>query len=174
MQTPAVNPCAGGGVQWRGVVPGGVGLCGRAGDPRVAVDGDGEEGLPEAINTVWSQTVVQTCVIHLLRNSFRYAGRQHWDRISKDLKPVYTAATEAAAKERFNEFAAAWAGQYPAIVRLWENAWAEFVPFLAYAVEIRKVICSTNAIANAFRAGFHLMTHRARPLPVGSRERVTR
>ena len=117
---------------------------------------------------MWSQTVVQTCVIHLLRNSFRYAGRQHWDRISKDLKPVYTAATEAAAKERFNEFAAAWAGQYPAIVRLWENAWAEFVPFLAYAVEIRKVICSTNAIESlnaryrrAVRARGHFPTEQS-------------
>ncbi|MGW0056517.1 IS256 family transposase [Nocardia nova] len=129
---------------------------------------DGLKGLPEAINTVWSQTVVQTCVIHLLRNSFRYAGRQHWDRISKDLKPVYTAATEAAAKERFNEFAAAWAGQYPAIVRLWENAWAEFVPFLAYDVEIRKVICSTNAIESlnaryrrAVRARGHFPTEQS-------------
>ncbi len=95
---------------------------------------------------MWPQTVVQTCVIHLLRNTFRYAGRQHWDRMSKDLKPVYTAPTEAAAKERFAEFAAAWGPQYPAIVRLWENAWAEFVPFLDYDVEIRRVICSTNAI----------------------------
>lgn len=129
---------------------------------------DGLKGLPEAINTVWPHTVVQTCVIHLLRNSFRYAGRQHWDRISKDLKPVYTAPTEAAAKERFTEFAAAWGGQYPAIVRLWENAWAEFVPFLAYDVEIRKVICSTNAIESlnaryrrAVRARGHFPTEQS-------------
>lgn len=107
---------------------------------------DGLKGLPEAINTVWPPTVVQTCVIHLLRNTFRYAGRQHWDRMSKDLKPVYTAPTEAAARERFAEFATSWGPQYPAIVRLWENAWPEFVPFLAYDVEIRRVICSTNAI----------------------------
>jgi putative transposase len=107
---------------------------------------DGLTGLPDAINTVWPQTVVQTCVVHLLRNSFKYAGRQHWDQIAKALKPVYTAPTEAAAEQRFLEFAEAWGEKYPAIVRLWTNAWAEFVPFLAFDAEIRKVVCSTNAI----------------------------
>jgi putative transposase len=107
---------------------------------------DGLTGLPDAIGQVWPQTVVQTCVVHLLRNSFRYAGRQHWDAIAKALRPVYTAPTEAAATERFLEFAQEWGEKYPAIVKLWENAWAEFVPFLAFSPEIRRVICSTNAI----------------------------
>jgi transposase-like protein len=107
---------------------------------------DGLKGLPDAINEVWPRTVVQTCVIHLLRASFRYASRAHWDAIARALKPVYTAATEAAALERFLEFAETWGSKYPAIVRLWENAWAEFVPFLAFSPEIRTVICSTNAI----------------------------
>jgi putative transposase len=107
---------------------------------------DGLTGLPDAITTVWPQTITQTCVVHLLRNSFRYAGRQHWDAIAKALKPVYTAPTEAAARERFGEFAETWGARYPAIVRLWDNAWAEFVPFLAFDPEIRRVICSTNAI----------------------------
>ncbi|GAB3910493.1 IS256 family transposase [Microbispora bryophytorum] len=107
---------------------------------------DGLKGLPQAIEQVWPQTVVQTCVVHLLRASFRYAGRQHWDAIAKALRPVYTAPTEAAALERFMEFAEAWGGRYPAIVKLWEDAWAEFVPFLNFDAEIRRVICSTNAI----------------------------
>jgi putative transposase len=107
---------------------------------------DGLTGLPDAVTTVWPRTIVQTCVVHLLRNSFRYAGRQHWAAIAKALKPVYTAPTEAAARERFAEFTEAWGSRYPAIVRLWDNAWAEFVPFLAFDVEIRRVICSTNAI----------------------------
>jgi transposase-like protein len=107
---------------------------------------DGLKGLPDAIGQTSPEAVVQTCVIHLLRASFRYAGRQHWDAIAKALKPVYTAATEAAARERFAEFAQAWGDRYPAIVRLWEQAWAEFVPFLAFDAEIRTVICSTNAI----------------------------
>lgn len=107
---------------------------------------DGLKGLPEAINTTWEHTVVQQCIIHLIRNSFRYAGRQHRDAIVKSLKPVYTAPSEQAAKDRFAEFATEWGDRYPAIVQLWRNAWAEFVPFLAYDVEIRKVICTTNAI----------------------------
>jgi putative transposase len=107
---------------------------------------DGLKGLPEAIGEVWPQAVVQTCIVHLLRASFRYAARQHWDAIAKALKPVYTAPTESAATERFLEFAEVWGGKYPAIVKLWENAWSEFVPFLAFDPEIRKVVCSTNAI----------------------------
>jgi hypothetical protein len=108
---------------------------------------DGLKGLPDAVATVWPATIVQTCVVHLLRNSFRHAARQDWDKIAKALKPVYTAPAEDATAERFLEFAEACGKKYPAIVRLWENAWAEFVPFLAFDVEIRKVICSTNARA---------------------------
>jgi hypothetical protein len=107
---------------------------------------DGLTGLPDAIGTVGPATITQTCIVHLLRNSFRYAGRQHWDAIAKALKPVYTAPTEAAAKERFAEFTQAWGAKYPAITRLWHNAWAEFTPVLAFDPEIRRIICSTNAI----------------------------
>jgi transposase-like protein len=107
---------------------------------------DGLKGLPDAIAATWPLAVVHTCVIHLRRASFRYAGRQHWDAIAKALRPVYTAPTEAAAQARFDEFAEVWGGKYPAIVRLWTNAWPEFVPFLAFDAEIRTVVCSTNAI----------------------------
>ncbi|MHC3462913.1 IS256 family transposase [Streptomyces flavovirens] len=107
---------------------------------------DGLKGLPDAVETVWPRTTVQTCVVHLLRNSFRYAARQDWDKIAKLLKPVYTAATEEAALERFTEFADAWGKKYPAIVRLWENAWEEFTPFLRFDTEIRRIVCTTNAI----------------------------
>ena len=107
---------------------------------------DGLTGLPEAISAVWPATITQTCVVHLLRNSFRYAGRQHYEAIARALRPVYTAPTEAAAMERFLEFCQTWGERYPAIVRLWENAWSEFVPFLSFDVEIRKIICTTNAI----------------------------
>lgn len=107
---------------------------------------DGLKGLPDAIAATWPEAITQTCIVHLLRASFRYAARQHWDAIARALKPVYTAATEAAAQERFGEFAETWGGKYPAIVRLWENSWAEFVPFLGFDPEIRKIVCSTNAI----------------------------
>jgi transposase-like protein len=107
---------------------------------------DGLRGLPEAINTVWELTTVQACIIHLIRNTFRYASRKYWDQIAHDLRPIYTAATEAEARARFTEFADKWGSLYPAITKLWANAWSEFVPFLDYDVEIRKIICSTNAI----------------------------
>ncbi|MEU6041889.1 IS256 family transposase [Actinomadura sp. NPDC047616] len=107
---------------------------------------DGLSGLPDAVAHVWPQALVQTCIVHLLRNSFRYAGRQDWDAIARALKPVYTAPTESAATERWLEFAETWGSKYPAIIRLWENAWAEFVPFLQFDPEIRTVVCSTNAI----------------------------
>ena len=129
---------------------------------------DGLKGLPEAINTVWQLAVVQTCIIHLIRNTFRYASRKYWDEMARDLRPVYTASSEAAAKERFTEFSGKWGTQYPAITRLWANAWSEFVPFLDYDVEIRRVICSTNAIESvnaryrrAIRARGHFPTEQA-------------
>jgi transposase-like protein len=107
---------------------------------------DGLKGLPESITTVWPLALVQACVIHLLRNSFRYASRKDWDAMSKDLRPIYTAPAEPAAAARFEEFAERWGARYPAVVRLWRSAWAEFVPFLDYDVEIRRIICTTNAI----------------------------
>jgi putative transposase len=129
---------------------------------------DGLKGLPDAVETVWPRTIVQTCIIHLLRNSFRYAARQDWDKVAKALKPVYTAPNESAAAERFGEFQDAWGKKYPAIIRLWESAWAEFVPFLSFDVEIRTVICSTNAIESvnarirkAVRARGHFPTEAA-------------
>jgi putative transposase len=107
---------------------------------------DGLKGLPDAVATVWPQTVVQTCIVHLLRNSFRYASKKDWSQIAKDLKPVYTAPSEAAALDRFAEFSGKWEKRYPAIIGLWTHAWAEFVPFLQFDNEIRTVICTTNAI----------------------------
>ncbi len=129
---------------------------------------DGLSGLPDAVNTVWPATIVQTCVVHLLRASFRYAARQDWEKVAKALRPVYTAPTEDAALERFVEFAELWGKKYPAIVRLWESSWAEFVPFLQFDVEIRKIVCTTNAIESinarirkAVRARRHFPTEQA-------------
>lgn len=129
---------------------------------------DGLKGLPEAINTVWELAVVQTCIIHLIRNTFRFASRKYWDAMTRDLKPVYTAPSEFAARERFAEFTQKWGQQYPAIIKMWDNAWSEFVPFLDYDVEIRRVICSTNAIESvnaryrrAVRARGHFPTEQA-------------
>jgi transposase-like protein len=93
---------------------------------------DGLEGLPDSVTATWPLTTVQACLLHLIRNTFRYASRRDWDAIGKQLRPIYTAPTAAAAADRFTEFADTWGGQYPAIVRLWRAAWAEFIPFLDY------------------------------------------
>lgn len=107
---------------------------------------DGLKGLPESIEATWPLAVVQTCVLHLIRNTFRLASRRDWDKMAKDLRPVYTAINEADAQVRLDEFHDTWGDRYPAIRTLWSNAWAEFVPFLDYSPEIRRVIYSTNAI----------------------------
>jgi putative transposase len=107
---------------------------------------DGLKGLPDVVSNVWPQAIVQTCIIHLIRNTFRLTSRKYWDEIKRDIQPIYTAVNAAAARDAFDELAEKWGPRYPAVVRLWDNAWAEFIPFLDYDVEIRRVICSTNAI----------------------------
>jgi transposase-like protein len=107
---------------------------------------DGLKGLPEVVGQVWPETVVQQCIIHLLRNTFRYASKRDWGEIARDIKPVYTAASEQAALDAFAEFSDKWEARYPAIVRLWTSAWAEMVPFLRFDPSIRRVVCTTNAI----------------------------
>jgi putative transposase len=107
---------------------------------------DGLKGLPEVVGNVWPQAIVQTCIIHLLRNTFRLISRKYWDEIKRDVKPIYTAVNATAARTAFDELAEKWGQRYPAVIRLWDNAWDEFIPFLDYDIEIRRVICSTNAI----------------------------
>ena len=107
---------------------------------------DGLKGLPEVVGNVWPETIVQTCIIHLIRNTFRLSSRRDWDALKRDMKPIYTAVNADAARTAFDELAERWGQRYPAIVRLWDSAWAEFIPFLDYDVEIRRVLCSTNAI----------------------------
>jgi transposase-like protein len=107
---------------------------------------DGLNGMPEAVNRVWPAAIVQRCIIHLLRNTYQYASKADWSAIAKDLKPVYTAPSAEAAMDRFLEFQEVWEGRYPAIIRLWSNAWPEVVPFLSFDVEIRKLISTTNAV----------------------------
>ena len=107
---------------------------------------DGLKGLPDAIETIWPQAITQTCVVHLLRNSFRYASKRDWPALARDLKPIYTAPSESAALEAFIALTDTWGQRYPAIVKLWESAWPEFVPFLQFDTSIRSVVCTTNAV----------------------------
>jgi putative transposase len=107
---------------------------------------DGLKGLPEVVGNVWPQAIVQTCIIHLIRNTFRLASKKDWDALRRDVKPIYTAVNTGAARAAFDQLVDRWGQRYPAIVRLWDNAWQEFIPFLDYDLEIRRVLCSTNAI----------------------------
>ena len=129
---------------------------------------DGLKGLPEVAGNVWPLTTVQTCIIHLIRNTFRLASKRDWDALRRYVKPIYTAVNAAAARAALDELAEVWGARYGAIVRLWENAWEEFIPFLDYDVEIRRVICSTNAIESlnaryrrAIKARGHFPTEQA-------------
>jgi transposase-like protein len=125
---------------------------------------DGLKGLPEAIAATWPQAVVQTCVVHLVRNSLRYASKKHWTRITADLRPVYTAPTVDAAQSRFAEFADTWRPTYPAMVAMWERSWTEFVPFLDFPVEIRRLIYTTNGI-ESLNSRFRQATRRRGHFP---------
>ena len=107
---------------------------------------DGLKGLPEGVENVWPAATVQTCIVHLIRNTFRLSGRQHWCALKHALKPIYTAPTEAAAHAALDDLAEHWGERYPAIIRLWTNARQEFIPFLDHDIEIRRVLGSTNAI----------------------------
>jgi len=107
---------------------------------------DGLKGLPDSVAAVWPLATIQTCLLHLIRNTFRYVSRKDWEAIAKALRPVYTAPTAPAADARFAEFTECWGQRYPAVIALWRNAWEELIPFLDYDVEIRRVVCSTNAI----------------------------
>ena len=107
---------------------------------------DGLKGLPEVVANVWPAAVVQTCVVHLIRNTFRLTSRRDADAIKRDIRRIYTAPTADAALAALDDLEEKWGNTYRAMIRLWRNAWAEFVPFLDYDVEIRAVLCSTNAI----------------------------
>jgi transposase-like protein len=107
---------------------------------------DGLKGLPEVVANVWPLAIVQTCIIHLIRNTFQLTSRRDADAIKRDIRPIYTAANAQAASAALDELEEKWGDKYAAMVRLWRNAWNEFVPFPGYDTEIRKVICSTNAI----------------------------
>lgn len=107
---------------------------------------DGLKGMGNSVGAVFPETIVQTCVVHLIRNSFRYSSKRYWPELAKDLKMMYGAADPKAAAAALEELDEKWGGRYPAIIKLWRSAWAEFVPFLDIDREIRAVLSTTNAI----------------------------
>lgn len=115
---------------------------------------DGLKGLPDSVAGVFPAAIVQTCIVHLIRGTFRYPSKRYWEAIAKDLRPIYTAPSATAAWAAFEELEEKWGKAYPAIPKLWRNSWEQFIPFLDYDVEIRKVLCSTNAI-ESLNARYH-------------------
>lgn len=107
---------------------------------------DGLTGLPAAVNSIYPETVVQTCVVHLLRSAMKYASYSDRKTMARDMRPIYTAPTIAAAELAMEAFAEAWSARAPGAVMAWRNAWEDFIPFLAFTPEIRKVIYTTNQI----------------------------
>jgi putative transposase len=108
---------------------------------------DGLPGLPEAIETTWPHTVVQTCVVHLIRAATRYVSYNDRKAFCAALKRVYTAADADAAETALLELAESPLGaKYPAAVAVWQRAWERFTPFLAFPPAVRRVIYTTNSI----------------------------
>jgi transposase-like protein len=107
---------------------------------------DGLKGLPEAVETVWPRTIVQTCVVHLIRHSLKYVPRREREQVARDLKPIYTAADADAAQQALEAFDEKWGKRFPVITQAWLNAWEYVIPFLAFPPEVRRVIYTTNAI----------------------------
>lgn len=107
---------------------------------------DGLQGLPDAIEAIWPEALVQTCVVHLLRASLRYVAYDQKKRLAGALKPIYLAPSIQAAEAAFADFKTTYGARSPGVVAVWERAWEQFVPFLQFPPEIRKVIYTTNQI----------------------------
>jgi len=107
---------------------------------------DGLTGFPEAIEAVYPKTKIQLCILHVLRNSFKYVSWKDRKELAEDLKPVYTATTADEAENNLLIFAEKWDAKYPSISKSWNAHWANIIPFFDYPNDIRKVIYTTNAI----------------------------
>jgi putative transposase len=108
---------------------------------------DGLKGFPEAINAAFPHTLVQTCIVHLLRHSLAYVSWQDRRQVVAALKPIYQAPTAEAALLALEAFAAGpWSTKYPAIAPAWRRQWDQVIPFFGFPPELRRIIYTTNAI----------------------------
>lgn len=112
---------------------------------------DGLKGFPEAINAAYPETTVQTCIVHLVRQSLNFCGWKDRKIVAKDLKQIYQATDDRAAEQALADFEAKWGGKYPSIAPAWRRAWQEVIPFFAFPPAVRKIIYTTNAIENLNR-----------------------
>jgi transposase-like protein len=107
---------------------------------------DGLKGLPEAIESVFPQTTVQTCAVHLVRHSLSFVGHKERKAVAADLKAIYQAATETEALQALEKFQIKWDKKYPVISRSWRANWARVKPMFELPAEIRRVVYTTNVI----------------------------
>ncbi|AIN12711.1 transposase, Mutator family protein [Yersinia pseudotuberculosis] len=107
---------------------------------------DGLKGFPDAINSVYPQTHIQLCIIHMVRNSLKYVSWKDYKAVTSGLKMVYQAPTEEAALMALDKFAEAWDDKYPQISKSWRTHWENLNTFFGYPPDIRKAIYTTNAI----------------------------
>ena len=107
---------------------------------------DGLKGFPDAINTVYPETHIQLCIVHMIRNSLRFVSWKDYKTVTADLKLIYQADTEEIALSALESFADRWDGQYPQISKSWMNNWDNLNTFYRYPRDIRKAIYTTNAI----------------------------
>lgn len=107
---------------------------------------DGLKGFPEAIEAVFPKTVVQTCIVHQIRNSVRFVSYKDRKAVVRDLKPIYAAASREEAEHALNAFAEKWDRRYPMISSSWRANWERIVPFLDFPPDVRRIIYTTNAI----------------------------
>jgi putative transposase len=113
---------------------------------------DGLKGFPEAIGAVFPETMVQTCIIHLIRNSLAFVSWKDRKQIMPDLKAIYRAESAEAALDRLAEFEDKWDARYPAIGQSWRRAWEHVIPLFAFPPDIRKMIYTTNAVESLNRS----------------------
>jgi transposase-like protein len=108
---------------------------------------DGLKGFPDAITAVFPEAIVQTCIVHLLRNSMDFVSWKHRKPLASALKGIYRAVDAKAAEEALTAFEASeWGQRYPAIGQSWRRAWSEVIPFFAFPEEVRRIVYTTNAI----------------------------
>ena len=107
---------------------------------------DGLKGFPEAIEAVFPQTWVQTCIVHLIRHSLRFVPDKHRRQVAKDLRPIYRAVNADAAADALEAFDSEWGERYPMIGQSWREAWDHVIPFLAFPPDVRRVVYTTNTI----------------------------
>lgn len=107
---------------------------------------DGLKGFPDAINTVFPQTKIQLCIVHMVRNSLKYVSWKDYKSVTADLKKVYGSATEEEALLELERFSDTWSHQYPQIARSWQANWENLNTLFNYPEDIRKAIYTTNAI----------------------------